>query len=78
VTFAPGTAFGELAILDRGKRSASVIAEEDLVCYVLSEEAFTALSAEAPGAAIKLLANLGRELSGRLRRANWTIHQLEM
>lgn len=33
---------------------------------------------EAPGAAIKLLANLGRELSGRLRRANWTIHQLEM
>jgi anti-anti-sigma regulatory factor len=78
VTFAPGTAFGELAILDRGKRSASVIADEDLVCHVLSEEGFAALSVEAPGAAIKLLANLGRELSGRLRRANWTIHQLEM
>jgi len=31
VTFAPGTAFGELAILDRATRSASVIAADDLV-----------------------------------------------
>jgi hypothetical protein len=30
-----------------------------------------------PAIAIKILAGLSRELSGRLRRANRTIHQLE-
>lgn len=76
-TFSPGTVFGELAILDPGPRSASVVADADLVCYALSDESFAALSTEKPEAAIKLLANLGRELSRRLRQANRTIHQLE-
>jgi MFS superfamily sulfate permease-like transporter/CRP-like cAMP-binding protein len=78
VSFAPGTVFGELAILDAGPRSASVVANTDLGCYVLSAAAFAALSARSPAVAIKLLASLGRELSGRLRRANRTIHQLEV
>jgi sulfate permease, SulP family len=78
VTFAPGTVFGELAILDAGPRSASVIADEDFVSYALSQEQFAALSSEAPALAIKLLANLGRELSGRLRRADRMIDELEM
>ena len=77
VTFAPGTVFGELAILDAGPRSALVVADDDVICYVLSEKQFAALAKNAPGVAIKLLAGLGRELSGRLRRANRTIHQLE-
>ncbi|HEY2865031.1 MAG TPA: SulP family inorganic anion transporter [Casimicrobiaceae bacterium] len=76
-TFSSGTIFGELAILDPGPRSASVVADTELVCYALSDEKFVALSAEAPDAAIKLLANLSRELSRRLRQANRTIHQLE-
>jgi MFS superfamily sulfate permease-like transporter/CRP-like cAMP-binding protein len=77
-TFAPGTVFGELALLDAGPRSASVIANSDLICYSLSEASFAALSAQTPAVAIKLLSGLGRELSGRLRRANRTIHQLEI
>lgn len=77
-TFAPGTIFGELAILDSGPRSASVMADSDLVAYSLSDENFTILAAQAPAVAIRLLASLGRELSGRLRRANRTIHQLEI
>ena len=76
-TFAPGTFFGELAILDAGPRSATLIADDDVGCYVLTAAKFTALMRDAPPVAIKLLANLGRELSGRLRRANRTIHQLE-
>ena len=76
-TFAPGTVFGELAILDAGPRSATVIADDDVRCCVLGDERFSALMRDAPHIAIKLLANLGRELSGRLRRANRTIHQLE-
>jgi anti-anti-sigma regulatory factor len=76
-TFAPGTIFGELAILDTGPRSASVVADDEVVCYVLSEQQFAALAKDAPAVAIKLLSGLGRELSRRLRRANQTIHQLE-
>ena len=78
VTFAPGTVFGELAILDAGPRSASIIADDDFVSYALSQAQFAVLSREAPAIAIKLLANLGRELSGRLRRADGMINELEM
>jgi CRP-like cAMP-binding protein len=78
VTFAPGTVFGELAIFDAGPRSASIIADDDFVSYALSREQFSLLSTEAPAIAIKLLANLGRELSGRLRRADRMIDELEM
>jgi CRP-like cAMP-binding protein len=76
-TFAPGAVFGELAVLDRGPRSATVIADEDFVCYSLSRADYTALTGQSPQAAIQFVTAIGRELSGRLRSANRTIHQLE-
>jgi anti-anti-sigma regulatory factor len=76
-SFSAGTVFGELALLDQQPRSATVTADEDVVCYVLSEKAFRTLEKEHPGVAIKILMNLGRELSRRIRRANTMISQLE-
>lgn len=76
ITFAPGTVFGELALLDQEARSATVEADEELVCYVLTRTRFESITARHPEVAIKLLINLGRELSSRLRRANRTIYQL--
>jgi MFS superfamily sulfate permease-like transporter len=76
ITFSPGTVFGELALLDQETRSATVKADEDAVCYVLTRPNFDKLTGEHPAIAVKFLANLGRELSGRLRRANRTIYQL--
>ena len=76
-TFASGTVFGELAILDPGPRSASVIADDRARLLCVDRDNFVLLSTEAPEVAIKLLANLSRELSRRLRQANRTIHQLE-
>ena len=77
VTFAPGAVFGELALLDRGPRSATITADEDLKALGLSERAFAVLCQQQPDLAIKLLTALGRELSVRIRYANMTIQQLE-
>jgi len=76
-SFSAGTVFGEVALLDRQPRSATVMADEDVVCYVLSEEAFHALGRDHPAIAITLLTNLGRELSRRIRRANLMVSELE-
>ena len=77
VTFAAGTVFGEVALLDTEVRSASVTADRDLVCYVLEHDVFQQLSESHPGIAVRLLRNLGRELSNRLRRANRVIYQMD-
>ena len=76
-SFSPGAVFGEVALLDEEPRSATVTADEELVCYVLDEARFGALTREHPSIAIKLLTNLSRELSRRLRKANAMISQLE-
>lgn len=76
-TFSPGTVFGEVALLDKQPRSATVTADEDLVCYELSEDGFQALTSRHPRIAIHLLMNLGAELSRRLRRSTATVSQLE-
>jgi CRP-like cAMP-binding protein len=77
-TFGPGTTFWELALLDEGPRSATVMADDYLICYSLSKDDFVALANEEPAVAIKLLASLGRDLSKRLRVANGTIQELEL
>jgi CRP-like cAMP-binding protein len=64
-------------MLDAGTRSATVSTEEELVCYVLAGKEFAALSERKPAVAIKLLSNLARRMSLRLRDANRTIQQLE-
>jgi len=76
-SYSRGTVFGEMALLDRQPRSATVTADNDVVCYVLSEDAFNALIAEQPLIAVRLLANLARELSFRLRNATRMISELE-
>ena len=78
VTFGPGAVVGELALLDRGPRSATVTVDEDLTGFALSAAAFDGLCQQQPDIAIKLLAALGHELSVRMRYANLTIQQLEI
>jgi CRP-like cAMP-binding protein/anti-anti-sigma regulatory factor len=77
VTFAAGTVFGEVALLDGGPRSATVEADSHLICYGLSAADFERLKTTRPGIAMRLLANLSGELGNRLRRANRIIFQLE-
>jgi CRP-like cAMP-binding protein len=57
-----GDHFGELALLDRGPRSATVRAVTDLRLYVLRDESFAAVLNEVPALAQKLLAAMARRL----------------
>lgn len=62
----PGQYFGELSLLDRGPRTADVVAETDLRLLVLGQREFNGLLDEVPGLAHKVL----RTMATRLREAD--------
>jgi glutaminase len=67
----PGSAFGEVAVLDPETRSADVVADTPVHCLVLKVEALRRLPAEQAGAIqLKLTQGLARLLARRLRRVN--------
>jgi CRP/FNR family transcriptional regulator, cyclic AMP receptor protein len=57
-----GEHFGELALLDGGPRTATVVARTDMTLLVLSKPAFNAVLDEIPTLAHKLLVSLARRL----------------
>jgi glutaminase len=73
----PGLSFGEMALLDGGKRSADIVADERVICYGLRVEQLQELAEEHPRIMITILGNLTREFSERLRHANEEIGVLE-
>jgi CRP/FNR family cyclic AMP-dependent transcriptional regulator len=64
-TLGPGDFFGELALLDGGERTASVVAETPMLCVRIFKRAFDRLIAEEPGVSARMLS----VLAGRLRKA---------
>ncbi|WP_223476808.1 glutaminase A [Oricola indica] len=72
-----GAPFGEMALLDGGKRSADVIADVPVICYLFSVERLREMSDEAPAILPTILGNLVRILSDRLRLANDEIRALQ-
>jgi len=75
VSFSAGTVFGEMALLDREPRSATVTADDALSCYLLQRRRFEALAEGHPRIGLQVLANLGHSLSLRLRQTNRTLGQ---
>jgi CRP/FNR family transcriptional regulator, cyclic AMP receptor protein len=65
-TLGPGGAFGELALLDKAPRNATVIAETPMELVVLGQREFAGIVDEVPGFARKLLAGM----AARLREAD--------
>jgi CRP-like cAMP-binding protein len=57
-----GDFFGDLALLDRAPRNATITAETPMELVVLGQREFSALIDEVPGFAHKLLAGLARRL----------------
>lgn len=68
--FSAGIAFGEMCLFGGGVRSATIIAEEASVCYVMKMAKFTAIAKEHPDIHLKLLVNMGKSMGERLKHAN--------
>lgn len=68
-TLGPGDAVGELSLLDHGPRTATVIADTDLVALVLSSREFSGIIEDVPSLAHKMLGQLAarvRELDRKI------------
>jgi CRP/FNR family transcriptional regulator, cyclic AMP receptor protein len=65
-TLGPGSYFGELSLLDRRPRSATVISDTEMTLLVLEQRRFNGLIDAMPGLAHKMLV----AMSERLREAD--------
>lgn len=75
-TVGKGDFFGEVSLVDDGPRSADVVALEDCELMVITRMTLGVLAAVEPGAAIQLLAAIGRSLVGKLRADNARLREL--
>jgi|SRR5205823_6145588 len=58
----PGQYFGEMALLDRGPRSATVVADTEMDVLVLGQREFAGVIDEVPAMAHKLLTTMAQRL----------------
>ncbi len=65
--FGPGDHFGELALLDGGPRSASVVAETPVAALQLSRTAFRDLVVSEPEVGLKIMEDLARRVRSLTR-----------
>ena len=68
-TLGPGQYFGELSLLDRQPRSATVTADTDLTLLVLDQRRFNGLLDDMPTLAHKLLAAMAQRIRDADARA---------
>jgi len=75
--FGQGDCFGEMTLIDLGRRSASIQALEDCVAIELSNATLMQLYQKDTEQFAMIYMNISRELSRRLRRANTRLFRLE-
>jgi CRP-like cAMP-binding protein len=68
-TLGPGDVCGEMALLDQGPRSATVVAATDLVAEVCTAQEFAELLEAVPSLSTQLLEQLAGRLRAQLARA---------
>ena len=76
-TLEPGTFFGEMALIEGRTRSANVRAHSDLVCLILKKKQYWEMKANHGEMYMKMMINILKTISSRLRYANITISELE-
>ena len=76
-TLGPGSNFGEMAMLDEPRRSASVRVSDEAELLVIHREAFFRLLKSDPTLAVKVLWNMLLELSAHLRNTSARLANVE-
>jgi CRP-like cAMP-binding protein len=69
-TLGPGSVIGEMALLDSGQRSATVMAREPVEGYILERDGFHVLLVQRNRAAFTIQSRITRTLCARLRELN--------
>ncbi|MDJ0581293.1 glutaminase A [Crocosphaera sp.] len=79
-TYIPGIAFGELALfdIDISQRTADIMADTEVVCYVLEFARLKTLLNTHPEVYIKLLQTFGKSLVNTIKRATLEIRSLSV
>lgn len=67
-TMQPGSVVGELALLDHGPRTATVVCETDCVLFVIDQRHFRGVLEGMPAIAMKLLGTLASQIRDLDRR----------
>lgn len=62
--------FGEMALIDRGRRSASVVSQSELVTAELTRENFESFMKNEPELAVHIIRKIAHTLSLRLRKVS--------
>ncbi|WP_156677925.1 glutaminase A [Sphingomonas profundi] len=73
----PGMSCGEMALIERGRRSADIVADEDVQAWGFGIEEMDDLGRRRPAILIRIVSNITRDLAERLRLANNEIRALE-
>ncbi len=76
-TFGPGLAFGEMALIDDGVRTADVVTDTETTVAIVPVAALAVLDAVHPTLMSMLLRNLSRQLATWLQRANAQVRALD-
>ena len=76
-TFGRGDFFGEMAFLDRGRRSADAEAKTDCDLYVLSRKEFNSHVYKDAVLGVRVFARIARAVSHRLRQTNIELRAIE-
>lgn len=77
-TYIPGVAFGELGLLEGKKRTADIISDNEVICYVLPFRQLEELIKTNPRIYFKLLRTLGKNLVKMLKKSNDEIRSLSL
>jgi glutaminase len=75
-TFGPGAAFGEMAALYGGTRTAGVRAAMPSVCFELEVAALNELSSDRPEVLLQVHTNIARSLANRVRQLSDEVRAL--
>jgi CRP/FNR family transcriptional regulator, cyclic AMP receptor protein len=68
-----GVNFGEIALIDNDRRSASVLAKTECECLVINRDDFIKFGDENPRAGLEITRSIASQLCGNLRKSNTDI-----